>query len=53
MRCCLQLSGPFYRYAELLTNIAATIFCGIGAGLMGRVGPIWWVPIVVATLAAQ
>jgi uncharacterized protein len=35
------------------TAIAIAIFYGIGFGLMGRVGPVWWVPITIAVLALQ
>jgi uncharacterized protein len=35
------------------TCIALTIFYGIGFGLMGRVGPSLWPPLVIAVLTAQ
>lgn len=35
------------------TCIAITIFYGIGFGLMGRVGPILWPPLVIAVLTTQ
>lgn len=35
------------------TTIAIAIFYGIGLGLMGRVGAIWWVPLTIVTLGAQ
>ena len=32
------------------TTIAIAIFFGVGFGLMGRVGPIWWVPLTITVL---
>jgi uncharacterized protein len=37
----------------LQTVLAIGLFYGIGFGLMGKVGPILWVPIVVVTVALQ
>jgi uncharacterized protein len=35
------------------TVIGLGVFYGIGLGMMGRIGPVWWPLIVVAVLAAQ
>jgi uncharacterized protein len=35
------------------TVVALTIFYGIGFGLMGRLGPVWWPIMVVAMISAQ
>ena len=35
------------------TVLAVAVFYGIGLGMMGRVGPVWWPLIVVAVIAAQ
>jgi len=35
------------------TVVAIAVFYGIGLGLMGKVGPVWWPLIVVVTIAAQ
>lgn len=37
----------------LQTVLGITLFYGVGFGLMGRVGPVWWPLIVVTVLAAQ
>ena len=53
----LQWLAPAGRMALtnylMQTAIAIAIFYGIGFGFMGRVGPIWWVPITIVVLAAQ
>jgi uncharacterized protein len=35
------------------TIVAVTVFHGIGFGLMGRLGPVWWPLMVVAMISAQ
>jgi uncharacterized protein len=35
------------------TIVALTVFYGIGFGLMGRLGPVWWPLMVVAMISAQ
>ena len=35
------------------TVVAIFVFYGVGLGLMGKVGPVWWPLIVVVTIAAQ
>jgi uncharacterized protein len=35
------------------TVVALILFYGIGFGLMGRVGPVWWPLLVVAVITAQ
>ena len=35
------------------TIVAMTVFYGIGFGLMGRLGPVWWPLMVVAMISAQ
>jgi uncharacterized protein len=35
------------------TAIAIAIFYGIGLGMMGRVGPVLWVPLVILVLTVQ
>jgi uncharacterized protein len=35
------------------TAVSIVIFYGIGFGLMGRVGPVWWPLIVVVVISAQ
>jgi uncharacterized protein len=35
------------------TVFALAVFYGIGLGLMGRVGPVWWPLIVVAVITMQ
>ena len=35
------------------TLFGLTVFYGIGFGLMGRVGPVWWPLIVAAVIAVQ
>ena len=35
------------------TVVAMTVFYGIGFGLMGRLGPVWWPLMVVAMISAQ
>ena len=35
------------------TVVSLTLFYGIGFGLMGRLGPVWWPLMVVAMISAQ
>ena len=35
------------------TVVSIALFYGIGFGLMGRLGPVWWPVIVVAMISAQ
>ena len=35
------------------TAVGLTVFYGIGFGLMGRLGPVWWPLMVVAMISAQ
>jgi uncharacterized protein len=35
------------------TLFGLVVFYGIGVGLMGRVGPIWWPLITVAVISMQ
>jgi uncharacterized protein len=35
------------------TIVGLTVFYGIGFGLMGRLGPVWWPIMVVAMISAQ
>ena len=35
------------------TTVALFVFYGIGLGLMGKVGPVWWPLIVVVVISAQ
>ena len=35
------------------TLLGLTVFYGIGFGQMGRLGPVWWPIMVVATISAQ
>jgi uncharacterized protein len=35
------------------TVFGLAVFYGIGLGMMGRIGPVWWPLIVVAVLAVQ
>jgi uncharacterized protein len=35
------------------TIVALTVFYGIGFGLMGRLGPVWWPLMVIAMISAQ
>ena len=56
-RARLERLAPAGRMA--LTNylthtiVAMTVFYGIGFGLMGRLGPVWWPLMVVAMISAQ
>jgi uncharacterized protein len=56
-RARLERLAPAGRMA--LTNylthtvVALTVFYGIGFGLMGRLGPVWWPLMVVAMISAQ
>jgi len=56
-RARLERLAPAGRMA--LTNylthtvVALAVFYGIGFGLMGRLGPVWWPLMVVAMISAQ